>query len=82
MERVDLYRSGDAKWLCPSTPNCVSCARLVHHRLERLRAMTDESDNDQMEREDTAADTKVVIIVFVTAVVLAIHLISGFSFDF
>lgn len=38
---------------------------------------SDKSEDEQ----DSAADTKVVVIVFATLVVLALHLISGFTID-
>jgi hypothetical protein len=36
---------------------------------------TDNSD-------DTRADTKAIIVMFVAAILMAVHFISGFTFDF
>ena len=45
--------------------------------------MTDEQTNDLSEEElDSKADAKAIIIVFVTAVLMAVHFVSGFTFDF
>ena len=32
--------------------------------------------------EDTRADTKAIIVMFVAAIFMAVHFISGFTFDF
>ncbi|NKB97778.1 MAG: hypothetical protein GKR90_04665 [Pseudomonadales bacterium] len=40
------------------------------------------SDQEKTEALDSAADTKVIIVVFATMVLFAVHLISGFTFDF
>ena len=42
--------------------------------------MTDHENND--EQKDEAADVKAILVVFAAAVLLAIHFVSGFSFDF
>ena len=46
--------------------------------------MSDEQDNKTTSEAelDTKADTKAILIVFVAAVLMAMHLISGFTFDF
>lgn len=46
--------------------------------------MSEKSINDQQQAEasDGAADAKVILVVIVTAVAFAVHLISGFTFDF
>ncbi|MDG2277811.1 MAG: hypothetical protein P8L31_07595 [Pseudomonadales bacterium] len=46
--------------------------------------MSEKSINDQqqVEASDSAADAKVILVVFVAAVAFAVHLISGFTFDF
>ena len=48
--------------------------------------MTEEHSQEEILQTeadaDTLADAKVVIIVFATAVVMAIHFVSGFTFDF
>ncbi|MEM7099767.1 MAG: hypothetical protein AAF541_15980 [Pseudomonadota bacterium] len=31
---------------------------------------------------DTAADVKAIVVLFFTAIVMAIHFVSGFTFDF
>jgi hypothetical protein len=33
-------------------------------------------------KEDTRADTKAIIVMFVAAIFMAVHFISGFTFDF
>ncbi len=52
--------------------------------LEEFRVSNEQSaDNTQTEAQaDTAADLKAVVIVFCTAVVMALHFVSGFTFDF
>ena len=42
--------------------------------------MTDHENND--EQKDVAADVKAILVVFAAAVLLAMHYVSGFSFDF
>lgn len=42
--------------------------------------MTDDENNE--EQKDVAADVKAILVVFAAAVLLAIHYVSGFSFDF
>lgn len=44
----------------------------------------DQTTNEQpsMEDLDSKADTRAIIIVFVTAVLIAVHALSGFTFDF
>ncbi|MCR9258261.1 MAG: hypothetical protein NXH95_00940 [Pseudomonadaceae bacterium] len=32
--------------------------------------------------DDTRADTKAIIVIFVAAIFMAVHFISGFTFDF
>jgi len=32
--------------------------------------------------DDTRADTKAIIVMFVAAILMAVHFISGFTFDF
>ena len=45
--------------------------------------MTDEQSNDLSEEDlDSKADTKAILIMFVTAVFMAMHFVSGFTFDF
>ena len=47
--------------------------------------MSDEQSKPVTETEeelDSKADTKVILVVFVTAVLMAVHYASGFSFDF
>lgn len=45
--------------------------------------MTDEQNNQLSEEElDSKADTWAIIVVFVTAVLMAVHFVSGFTFDF
>ena len=44
---------------------------------EQLKPVTESE-----EELDTKADTKVILIVFATAVLMAVHFASGFSFDF
>lgn len=47
--------------------------------------MSDEQSKPVTESEedlDTRADTKVILIIFTTAVLMAVHFVSGFSFDF
>ena len=43
--------------------------------------MSEETQNN-VEAEDSKADLKAVLIVFTTLVVMAVHFVSGFSFDF
>lgn len=52
--------------------------------LKEFRVSNEQSaDNTQTEAQaDTAADVKAVVIVFFTAVVMALHFVSGFTFDF
>ena len=52
--------------------------------LEEFRVSNEQpADNTQTEAQaDTAADLKAVVIVFCTAVVMALHFVSGFTFDF
>jgi hypothetical protein len=47
-------------------------------------AMTDEqvSPSEQSNDADTRADTKAIIVMFVAALFMAVHYISGFNFDF
>ena len=46
--------------------------------------MTDEQKDDSMSEAqlDSKADTWAILIVFVTAVLMAMHFVSGFTFDF
>ena len=41
-----------------------------------------EQSNDADARADTRADTKAIIVMFVAALFMAVHYISGFNFDF
>ena len=45
-------------------------------------ARQNESTGDAERADDTRADARVVITVFITAVLMALHFVSGFSFDF
>lgn len=46
--------------------------------------MTEEqaSPTEQSDDADTTADTKAIIVMFIAAVLMAVHFISGFNFDF
>ncbi len=47
--------------------------------------MSDEQvsqPQDVENTEDTRADTKAIIVMFVAATLMAVHFISGFTFDF
>ncbi len=46
--------------------------------------MTEEqvSPSEQSNDADTRADTKAIIVMFVAALFMAVHYISGFNFDF
>jgi len=52
--------------------------------LEEFRVSNEQSaDNTQTEAQaDTAADLKAAVIVFCTAVLMVLHFVSGFTFDF
>ena len=41
-----------------------------------------ETVQDAVNSEDTRADTKAIIVMFVAATFMAVHYISGFTFDF
>lgn len=41
-----------------------------------------ESELSAEEAADTAADTRAILIIFGTLVLMAVHFISGFTFDF
>ncbi|MEM9623983.1 MAG: hypothetical protein AAF993_20250 [Pseudomonadota bacterium] len=44
---------------------------------------TEQPQDDLDEAQsDSRADTKAILIIFITAVVFAVHYVSGFSFDF
>ncbi len=43
--------------------------------------MSDEQAKSERD-EDTKADVKAIVIVFITAIVMAMHFVSGFTFDF
>ncbi|XOV81824.1 MAG: hypothetical protein ACFHXK_13210 [bacterium] len=47
--------------------------------------MSDEQTSEPQHtdsHDDTKADTKAIIIMFVAAIFMAVHFISGFTFDF
>ena len=45
--------------------------------------MTDEANQqEQVEQADSSADVKAILVIFTAVVLLAIHAVSGFSFDF
>lgn len=45
--------------------------------------MTDElNKQEQMEQADSSADVKAILVIFTAVILLAIHTVSGFSFDF
>lgn len=43
-----------------------------------------ENDDTRLSEEqaDASADRKAILVIFVTAVLMALHFVSGFSFDF
>ena len=43
---------------------------------------TPEVDNNSEQAADSKADLKAIAIMFGAAVLLAVHMVSGFSFDF
>ncbi len=50
--------------------------------------MTDQTDNNTQNPagdeadNDARADRKAILVMFVTAVLMAVHFVSGFTFDF
>lgn len=46
--------------------------------------MSEEHSDDiqSEEAQDSAADTRAILIIFGTAVLMAMHFVSGFTFDF
>ena len=47
------------------------------------RLMTDElNKQEQIEQADSSADVKAILVIFTAVILLAVHTVSGFSFDF
>ena len=46
--------------------------------------MSDEQSSAQVSKdpEDSKADLRVIVVIFCTALLMAVHFISGFTFDF
>ena len=59
--------------------------RALIHLTPRKAVVTDQPQQQQpssQSNEDSKADAQVIVVIFVTALLMALHFVSGFTFDF